>query len=124
MLTNEIETKLSDAIRLLIGSEYEYKHGNKQYALNGVKEVCARLLVLKTEMEAELAPADDALQFGCGHCGHECAVTELHAGKCPRCGTVKDGVLVVPKVDKWREREEALLVRPQPKGVRLGGMDI
>lgn len=121
---NEIETKLSDAIRLLVGSEYEYKHGNKQYALNGVKEVCARLLVLKTEMEAEAAPADEALQFGCGHCGHECPVSELNAGKCPKCGAVKDGVLVVPKVDKWREREEAPLRKPTGHAVVIDGWTV
>lgn len=123
MLT-EIETKLADARRLVNGVELEYNHGDKGRALNGLKEAITRLLVLKLDMEAELAPADEALQFGCGHCGHECPVSELNAGKCPRCGTVKDGVLVVPKVDKWREREEALLVRRQPKGVRLDGMDI
>lgn len=94
---NTIETRLADALKLLSGAEWRYKGGMKKHALSQIKDACAKLLVVAQEVEAELAPVDEVLLHCCGHCGYECQVNELKAGACPRCGTLKDGVLVIAK---------------------------
>lgn len=110
--------RIDDVIRLLRVAQTTYRQGNRENAERGVKEATARLIVVAAEIRNDPA---DALAFGCGHCGYECPASELNAGKCPRCGTIKDGVLVVPHVDKWTEREEAPLRKPQGHAVVIDG---
>ena len=114
-----IETRLADAQGLLSLVVDEWTKGEKEHAAEELEEACTRLLVLAREMRAE-APADEQeLVHCCGHCGHLCNVNELKHEACPRCGTLREGVLVVARVDKWQERHEAPLVRPQGHCVKV-----
>lgn len=81
-----IETQLADARRLLDAAITEYEGGSKEYALNGVKTACERLLVVGREMEAE---------HNAGYAQVYQASAELDAS------------------DKWEARDTALLLKPQ-----------
>lgn len=81
-----IETQLNDARRLLDAAITEWRSGSKEYALNGVKTVCERLLLGAQEMTAQ----------------HNAEYAEIYQASAE---------LDAP--DKWEARDTALLLRPQ-----------